>query len=131
MQTVNIGTSGWHYAHWRGPFYPETLAPAEMLRCYAEHFDTVEINNSFYRLPTDDALAKWHAETPADFTYVRLHGPGEKAYQGNYTKPRLRDWAKKIEAWQSDLKSIYFYFDNDQAGYAAKNAGELKRLVFG
>jgi len=242
MQTVNIGTSGWHYAHWRGPFYPHTLAPAEMLRCYAEHFATVEINNSFYRLPTDDALAKWHAETPADFcfavkasryithrkrlrdpentvanflpqvkklkkktgpilfqlpprwgvnlarldellrilpaahryafefrdpswntpavyrllrhhnaalcifeiagfqspleitadfSYVRLHGPGEKAYQGDYTKPRLRNWAKKIEAWHADLKSIYFYFDNDQAGYAAKNARELKRLVLG
>ena len=57
--------------------------------------------------------------------------PPVQAYQGNYTKPRLRDWAKKIEAWHSDLKSIYFYFDNDQAGYAAKNAGELKRLVFG
>jgi len=48
--------------------------------------------------------------------------PGEKAYQGDYTKPRLRNWAKKIEAWHADLKSIYFYFDNDQAGYAAKNA---------
>lgn len=53
---VHIGTSGWHYPHWRGPFYPRDLTAARMLPYYSERFDTVEINNTFYRLPTAAAL---------------------------------------------------------------------------
>src|SRR4051794_1108643 len=49
MGPVHIGTSGWHYKHWCGPFYPEKYAAAKMLPFYLQHFDTVEINNSFYR----------------------------------------------------------------------------------
>jgi uncharacterized protein YecE (DUF72 family) len=64
----------------------------------------------------------------ADFTYVRLHGPGA-AYQGNYPKQTLRQWARKIASWSERLRDIYVYFDNDQAAYAAKNALELKRMV--
>ncbi len=64
----------------------------------------------------------------ADFTYIRLHGPGG-AYQGSYPKPVLRRWAEKIERWGEKLKEIYVYFDNDQAAYAAKNSAELKVLV--
>jgi uncharacterized protein YecE (DUF72 family) len=66
-------------------------------------------------------------QVTADFAYVRLHGPGGK-YQGCYTGATLRQWAKWIEE-QSKLRAIYIYFDNDQAGYAARNALELKRLV--
>jgi uncharacterized protein YecE (DUF72 family) len=237
---IHIGTSGWHYAHWRGPFYPEDLAATKMLRWYVNQFDTVEINNSFYRLPTDDALKIWFDQTPAqfcfavkasryithrkrlldpestvknfllrieklgrklgpilfqlpprwpvnlerleqflqvlpgthqyafefrdpswhdpavyallrrfnaafcifeiagfqtpieitaDFVYVRLHGPGERAYQGEYTEAQLRVWAERIAQWQKQLQKMFVYFDNDQAGFAAKNAPELKRLV--
>ncbi len=64
----------------------------------------------------------------ADFTYIRLHGPGGP-YQGSYSKGTLRNWAAKIASWGRDLKDIYVYFDNDQAAYAAKNALELKHLV--
>jgi len=63
-------TSGWHYGHWRGPFYPQDLPTAKMLRWYAQHFDTVEINNSFYRLPTNEALAGWCRETPLKFCFA-------------------------------------------------------------
>jgi uncharacterized protein YecE (DUF72 family) len=239
---VHIGTSGWHYKHWRGSFYPEDLPPAKMLGWYAERFDTVEINNSFYRLPTSDALGAWCRQTPAsfcfavkasryithnrklkdaaqttndkfisqvrelgkrlgpilfqlppgwrvnverlesflselprthryvfefrnetwntpevyevlrqhnaalcvfelagfqspievtaNFAYVRLHGPGNK-YQGDYSRAQLRTWAKRIELWRKTLKHIFVYFDNDQAGFAAKNAMELKQMVIG
>jgi uncharacterized protein YecE (DUF72 family) len=238
---VHIGTSGWHYKHWRGPFYPQDLPPPKMLAWYADRFDTVEINNSFYRLPSSEALAGWRRQTPpnfcfavkasryithnrklkdgaettdkfisqvrelgkrlgpvlfqlppswrvnverlegflselpgthryvfefrnetwntpevyavlcrhnaalcifelagfqsplevtADFAYVRLHGPGNK-YQGDYSQAQLRTWTKRIEAWRNALKHIFIYFDNDQAGFAAKNAMELKRMVFG
>jgi uncharacterized protein YecE (DUF72 family) len=67
---IHIGTSGWHYPHWRGLLYPADLAPARMLRYYADRFDTVEINNSFYRLPTTAALETWCRETHASFCFA-------------------------------------------------------------
>ena len=66
----NIGTSGWHYEHWRDKFYPEKLAKAKWLEFYAGHFDTVELNNSFYRLPSEDAFANWRDSSPANFTFA-------------------------------------------------------------
>lgn len=238
MARVHIGTSGWHYNHWRGTFYPEKLPAAKMLDFYVAHFNTVELNNSFYKLPSGEAFENWRRATPAgfcfavkasrfithnkklkdpenalhnflpraealkeklgpvlfqlpprwrvnverlrdflqtlprrhryafefrepswntqsvydtlrrynagycifeldcfqspleitaDFTYVRLHGPGGK-YQGCYSASTLRQWARRIAAWRG-LRAIYIYFDNDQAGYAAHNALELKRLI--
>ena len=236
---VHIGTSGWHYKHWIGTFYPPDMRPAQMLRWYSERFDTVEINNSFYRLPAVAALESWCRETPpefcfavkasryithnrklnnpesanekfislvenlgrrlgpilfqlppswkvnvdrldqflaalprthryafefrnptwnvaavyealrrhnaayciyelagfqspieitADFTYVRLHGPGNK-YQGDYSRQILRNWTKRIEAWRRKLRHVFVYFDNDQAGFAPKNALELRKMI--
>lgn len=238
---VHIGTSGWHYKHWVGTFYPPDIRPANMLRWYAERFDTVEINSTFYRLPAPAGFEIWCRETfpefcfavkasryithnkkltdpesanqkfillveklgtrlgpilfqlppswkvnaqrldeflatlptthryvfefrnptwnvravyevlerhnaafciyelagfqspievTADFTYVRLHGPGNQ-YQGDYSDKSLRTWAKLIEVWRTELKHAFVYFDNDQAGFAAKNALLLKRLVDG
>lgn len=66
---LRIGTSGWHYQHWRGSFYPAKLPPAEMLAWYARHFDTVDLNNTFYRLPTEDALLRWSQTAPPGFTF--------------------------------------------------------------
>ena len=241
MARVHIGTSGWHYKHWCGTFYDEKLPASKMLACYIQQFDTVELNNSFYRLPSPTALESWYQQTPknfcfaakasrflthnkklrepenalnnllplleilkeklgpilfqlppkwnvnaerlneflqalprnhryafefrnlswqtpevlailrrhqaayciyelagyhtpfeitTDFTYVRLHGPGGK-YQGSYSKAVLRKWAERIAQWEKSLRGVYVYFDNDQAGYAAHNALELKRLVTG
>lgn len=235
---IRIGTSGWHYKHWLGEFYPEKLAGSKMLTHYYQTFDTVEINNSFYMLPKVETLRSWRDCTPANFefaikasrflthnkklkepenalqnflpraealgeklgpilfqlppkwrlnldrlaeflaalpkyhrytfefrepswlvqpvydllgkhnaafciyelsgfhspleitadwTYVRLHGPGGK-YQGSYSDAALRGWAKRIRDWR-EMKRIYIYFDNDQAGYAAQNALALKQLV--
>jgi uncharacterized protein YecE (DUF72 family) len=238
---IRIGTSGWHYKHWCGPFYPEKLAESKMLAEYYKHFDTVEINNSFYHLPSPAAFRSWRETTPknfcfavkgsrfithmkklkdpenalenlipraeelkdklgpilfqlppywavnlerleeflsalpcdhryafefrehswhtervyeilrrhnaafcifelsgrhsplqitADWSYIRLHGPGG-AYQGSYSTKQLARWAEWILREQQRLKSIFVYFDNDQAAYAARNALELKRLVAG
>lgn len=69
QQRIHVGTSGWSYDHWKGPFYPEHLAGERMLMYYAEHFLTTEINNSFYQLPTEHTLALWHDATPADFLF--------------------------------------------------------------
>ena len=236
---LHIGTSGWHYKHWRGPFYPEKLPASRMLEYYVQHFDTVELNNTFYRLPVETGLEQWRSSTPrgflfaakgsrflthmkklkdagpgierfferidrlgkklgpivwqlppqwevnaerleeflsalprrhryafelrnptwhnagiyailrrhnaafcifeiagmfsgieitADFTYVRLHGPGG-AYQGLYSDAVLGRWAAQIREWQRGLRAVYIYFDNDRAGYAAKNALALKAML--
>ena len=62
-----IGTSGYNYLEWRGNFYPANLPPAKMLAFYAGQFQTVEINYTFYRLPTEAMLRGWAAATPAQF----------------------------------------------------------------
>jgi uncharacterized protein YecE (DUF72 family) len=235
----HIGTSGWHYKHWRGPFYPPDLRTDKMLSFYFQRFDCVEINNSFYRLPNIHALKTWHDTTPAgfcfsvkgsrflthmkklkdpkpglkkffsrierlgkklgpilfqlppnwhcnpdrlhgflealppshsygfefrdpswhtdsvyrllerfnaafciyelagfqspikltaDFAYVRLHGP-LGPYQGRYGRKSLAAWADRIGDWRRSCRRIHVYFDNDQAGYAALNALELKKLL--
>lgn len=65
-----VGTSGYVYKHWtHGVFYPEAMPAREWLAYYATRFDTVEINNSFYRLPPPEVFAAWHAQTPPEFTF--------------------------------------------------------------
>jgi uncharacterized protein YecE (DUF72 family) len=236
---MHIGTSGWHYDHWKGPFYPDGIDAREMLAFYACHFETVEINNSFYRLPGKKVLEQWWNEVPedfvfsakasrylthmkklndpeepastfinrmrilgdklgpilfqlpprwkldlerlrsfvailpddcryafefrdpswfddaayevlsganaafciyelsgffspkqvtADFVYVRLHGPDE-AYKGDYDQETLVGWARAFSALSRKELDIYCYFDNDQRGYAARNALSLKRML--
>jgi uncharacterized protein YecE (DUF72 family) len=234
-----IGTSGWHYKHWVGTFYPPRLTASKMLAEYCAHFDTVELNNSFYHLPKQPALESWRDSTPenfcfavkgsrfithmkklkdpetglkrfldavevlqaklgpvlfqlppnweldyerlkqfltslpayhhyafefrnatwnvpavydllrehniaycafhlagvespvpitADFAYVRLHGPGGK-YQGSYDDSALRQWANRIQGWAGQLRAVYLYFDNDEVGYAARDAIRLKQML--
>jgi uncharacterized protein YecE (DUF72 family) len=236
---IHIGTSGWHYDHWRGPFYPEDLAKRDFLEYYMRRFHTVEINNSFYQLPKDKTLALWRETVPkgfvftvkasryithmkklkdpedslatflqrvealddklgpilfqlpprwrfnpkrlhdflsalpqgrryafefrdpswyeseayealcehgaafcmyelggrlspkkvtADFIYIRLHGPGD-AYQGQYESGVLAGWAGAVSTWARQGKEIFCYFDNDEAGYAARDAARLQEMV--
>lgn len=239
MPHVLVGTSGWHYPHWRGPYYPPSVPARSMLNYYARDFETVEVNNSFYRLPSPSTFEAWRRATPAgfcfavkgsrylthrkklldpqpaldrlleatralgaklgpilfqlpphwrcnpdrlkdflralpqgprysiefrdqswhtrrvfdllrehhlafciyelggvrsvrevtaDFVYVRLHGPGNK-YQGDYSTRTLKSWAAHIDRWTGSHRDVYVYFDNDQAGYAVKNAADLRRML--
>jgi uncharacterized protein YecE (DUF72 family) len=66
---VRVGTSGWHYKHWVGKFYPDRTPASKMLAYYQERFDTVELNNSFYRLPQKPALQSWRDSTPENFCF--------------------------------------------------------------
>ncbi len=236
---IHIGTSGWHYGHWRGPFYPEGLSADRFLSHYALRFHTVEINNSFYQLPSERALTTWRDTTPPDFifavkasrfithmkklkdperslppflervallgeklgpilfqlpprwhfdaarlaaflealpgeyrytlelrdqtwinakalellahhgvafciyelagylsprevtanfVYIRLHGPGGP-YQGHYDDRTLTAWAGAIAAWSQQGREVFCYFDNDEAGYAARNAWQLQDML--
>src|ERR1700754_5025783 len=67
---VHVGCSGWQYKHWRGDFYPAELPLGRWLAYYAAQFDTVEINNSFYRLPEADTFADWRERVPPGFVYA-------------------------------------------------------------
>jgi uncharacterized protein YecE (DUF72 family) len=67
---IRIGTSGYHYRHWRGNFYPEDISTAAMLPFYLNYFDTLELNNTFYRLPTIAALEAWREVVPDNFVFA-------------------------------------------------------------
>jgi uncharacterized protein YecE (DUF72 family) len=238
-QRIHIGTSGWSYDHWKGPFYPEHLAGSRMLAYYAGHFRSAEINNSFYHLPDKETLKFWHDITPEDFlftakasryithmkklsdtrqsvsvflrrirllgdklgpilfqlppqwrlnkarlagfldalstefryafefrdrswltedsysllsrhaaafciyeldgfispkevttdlVYVRLHGP-DGPYRGSYGDATLSGWATALTGWMAQGRSVYCYFDNDERGYAARNARRLLDML--
>lgn len=87
-----VGTSGWQYAHWRRVFYPERLPQRLWLPYYAERFQTVEVNNTFYNLPEKPVFAHWAEASPKDFVFAlkmsrylthlkRLHDPGEPVHR--------------------------------------------------
>jgi uncharacterized protein YecE (DUF72 family) len=77
---VLVGTSGYSYKEWKGSFYPGDLPAAKMLAFYASHFDTVEINNTFYRMPEAKTVAKWAGEVPEKFVFV-LKAPQRITHQ--------------------------------------------------
>jgi len=66
---IRIGTSGWHYNHWKELFYPAGLPKSKWFEYYAQHFDTVEINNTFYQLPKVVSLKRWYEQAPKNFLY--------------------------------------------------------------
>lgn len=67
---MRIGTSGWSYRHWKGTFYPADLPQRAWLAYYAQHFDTVEVNATFYRLQSEATVARWAAEAPNGFLFA-------------------------------------------------------------
>jgi uncharacterized protein YecE (DUF72 family) len=96
MSTLcRIGTSGWAYHHWRGAFYPPSLSQSGWYGHYARHFDTVEINNSFYRLPTAEAFERWQEQAPRGFVYA------VKANRYLTHVKRLKDTAEPLERFLS------------------------------
>jgi len=86
-----VGTSGYSYKEWKGPFYPEDLPDKQMLRFYGGHFRSVEINNTFYRMPKSSVLEAWAAEVPADCKFVI------KASQRITHFQRLKDCRDSVE----------------------------------
>jgi uncharacterized protein YecE (DUF72 family) len=88
---IFVGTSGYGYKEWKGIFYPEKLSPKKMLRFYAELLTAVEINNTFYHMPTEPVLASWAEQVPDDFVFAM------KAPQIITHLKRLRDVAGETE----------------------------------
>ncbi len=88
---ISIGMSGYSYKEWKPNFYPADLKADRMLEFYAQRFETVEINNTFYRMPTEKVLMQWAAEVPPGFVF------GLKAPRRITHMNRLRDCAESLE----------------------------------
>jgi uncharacterized protein YecE (DUF72 family) len=97
--TAFVGTSGFSYDEWSGVFYPEKMKSADRLRYYAERFRTVEVNNTFYRMPLKELLARWRDDTPEGFVFVL------KASQRITHRERLKDSGE----------SVAYFFENAEA----------------
>jgi uncharacterized protein YecE (DUF72 family) len=98
---IRIGCSGWNYQHWRnGVFYPPRLPARRWLEYYAEHFDTVEVNSTFYRLPRENAVASWARESPSGFLFA--------VKMSRYVThiKRLRDLPPSLELFYSRIRPL-------------------------
>jgi uncharacterized protein YecE (DUF72 family) len=91
---IYIGTSGWNYKHWLGRFYPERFPARDMLQFYSQHFETVELNNSFYHLPTTKSFRTWRETVPEDFVF---------AVKGS----RFITHMKKLKAPKTSTKKLF------------------------
>lgn len=91
MSTFRVGTSGWVYPHWEGIFYPRDLPQDRWFAHYARQFDTVEVNYSFYRLPSAEQFARWREQAPPGFLYA------VKANRYLTHRKRLKDAAEPLQ----------------------------------
>lgn len=100
MARAWIGTSGYQYDHWRGVLYPEGVPKRGWFEEYAQHFDTVEINNTFYRLPEAETFKTWYDEAPEGFCYALKY-----SRYGSHLK-RLKDPAGPLETFTSRAREL-------------------------
>jgi uncharacterized protein YecE (DUF72 family) len=98
--TVRVGCSGWQYRDWRGVLYPEGLGQARWLGRYAEVFDTVEVNATFYRLASRNAVERWVQQTPLDFLFAL------KASRYLIHMKKLRDIGQGIERFSERIEPL-------------------------
>lgn len=94
-----IGCSGFYYKEWKNFFYPKGLAQKDWFKFYAEHFNTIEINASFYKTPTEKSLEKWYSDSPTNFIFTM------KA-------PRLITHYKQLKDCKSDTADFYHLLNN-------------------
>jgi len=106
---VHVGTSGWHYQHWKGPFYPKTHSDDQLLAYYVKHFHTAEINNTFYRLPSEKAVVGWRDAVPGDFIFA-VKGSRYISHQKKLKDPEesLPTFLHRIELLRKKLGPVLF-----------------------
>ena len=98
--SVLVGTSGYNYEEWKGTFYPEDLSAKKMLAYYADRFDTVEINYSFYRKPTPKLLQGWSSQVPPRFRF------GLKCWNRITHQKRLREAGELVAAFAEAARTL-------------------------
>jgi len=104
------GTSGYSYKEWLGHFYPEKLPGSEMLRYYAGHFPTVEINNTFYRMPAESMLAQWAEQVPEHFTFT-LKAPRRITHENRLqseAEPHVTEFVRRAGVLGNKLGALLF-----------------------
>ena len=103
------GTSGFSYKEWLGHFYPEKLPASEMLRYYAQRYTTVEINNTFYRMPAESMLAQWAELVPDHFAFT-LKAPRRITHDKRLrdTEPHLAEFVRRAGALGNKLGALLF-----------------------
>ena len=99
------GASGYSFKEWKGNFYPEKIKAEEMLAWYAERLPTVEINNTFYRMPKTAVLETWAGTTPEASGSRSRHRAGSRISPGSRSKPRPSRWAISTGTWQRSAPS--------------------------
>lgn len=106
---IRIGTSGWHYDHWAGRFYPKELKKNDWLGFYMKHFDTVEINNTFYHLPKETTIERWHKRASKGFLYtVKANRYITHIKKLKGVSEELGRFFKRIEPLKSHLGPILY-----------------------
>ena len=154
--TVRIGCSGWQYRDWRGVLYPPGCPQPRWLQRYAEVFDTVEVNSTFYRLARRDAVARWVEQTPPGFLFAlkasrylihmkKLTGI-EQGIERFYERieplvgsPKLGPVLWQLPEWfardDDRLAAVareadaWVYFNNDWEGFAVRNGIALRAML--
>ena len=91
MRSLHLGTIGWSYNFWKGKFYPNNVASKEFLAYYSNKFDTVEVDSTFYRIPTAQAVTKWESQTPSNFLF-------------SFKFPRVITHIKMLKACERETK---------------------------
>jgi uncharacterized protein YecE (DUF72 family) len=104
-----VGTSGYSYKEWKGSFYPEKIAAGDMLRFYASHFRTVEINNTFYRMPDEGVLSRWADEVPEAFAFS-LKAPQRISHQKRLREAEsdVAEFLRRAAALKTKLGPMLF-----------------------
>jgi len=109
LENIHIGASGWHYDSWIGPFYPERLPKKDFLAYYSRHFQTVEINHSFYRLPKTEVLTAWRKAVPEGFLFaVKASRYITHMKKLKDAKEALTAFLKRVDALGDKLGPILF-----------------------
>jgi uncharacterized protein YecE (DUF72 family) len=123
---IRVGTSGYSYKEWKGTFYPDDLRAAKMLPFYGERFDSVEINNTFYRMPDAKMVAKWGEQVPNGFTFV-LKAPQRITHQKRLVGAGddLRQLFEAGEVLGSKLGPVLFQLPP----FSRKDALKLREFV--
>jgi uncharacterized protein YecE (DUF72 family) len=147
---VHIGTSGWNYKHWVGPFYPKDLPQKKWLAYYADHFDTVEVNNTFYQLPEFSTFTTWRETVPQEFTFAvkasrfithmkKLSAPKSSSEKFFNRTERLEDKLGPIlfqlpPGWQCNCERLAEFLDaipsEGQYAFEFRNQSWLQKDVY-
>ena len=124
--TIHVGTSGYSYKEWKGTFYPEDLPAAKMLSFYANNFNTVEINNTFYRMPEAKMLEKWAGEVPERFVFI-LKAPQRITHQKRLVEAGddVRHFFEVASVLRSKLGPVLFQLPP----FAKKDAAKLRDFL--